>query len=157
MRIVCSIGLRAGAEMVQQVLAITASARHELVLIHVIDTGPRHDLAQLSGPLRFGPRASDTRHGQAIAAAEEAAARVSLDEAAGAARALGVEAATRLERGRPEQVLLAVAREVQAALVVVRANDHAEGRPFVGPASMGHVARFVLDHAPCDVLLLRSQ
>jgi nucleotide-binding universal stress UspA family protein len=26
-----------------------------------------------------------------------------------------------------------------------------------GPASIGHVARFIIDHAPCDVLVLRSQ
>jgi hypothetical protein len=27
--------------------------------------------------------------------------------------------------------------------------------PHLGPKSIGHVARFVLDHAPCPVLLVR--
>jgi len=30
------------------------------------------------------------------------------------------------------------------------------GGPTLGPKSVGHVARFVLDHAPCPVLLLRQ-
>ncbi len=28
--------------------------------------------------------------------------------------------------------------------------------PSLGPKSVGHVARFVLDHAPCPVLLIRG-
>lgn len=156
MRILCSIGLRMGAELARHTLAITAGAQPELVLLHVIDTGPGRDLAQLSGPLRFGPRPPAPRHGAAIDAAEEAAGRASLDEALAEARAAGVRAVARVERGRPEQVIVSVARETQAELVVVRARERAEGRPFAGPASVGHVARFVLDHAPCDVLLLRE-
>jgi nucleotide-binding universal stress UspA family protein len=156
MRIVCSVGLRAGPELLRRIFAVTAAAQPELVLVRVIDMGPRKDLEQISGPLHFGPRRVDHRRDAAIDAAEEAAGRVSLDEALEEARAAGVPAVARLERGKPEQVIVAVAREVQASLVAIRARDHAEGHPFVGPASVGHVARFVLDHAPCDVLLLRT-
>lgn len=156
MRIVCSIGLRSGTEIVRRVLAMASGNGLELVLLHVIDPGPRHDLAQISGPLRFGPRIGGPRHGQAIAAAEEAAGRMALDEAATAARAAGFEATILLECGRAEQVIVEVAREVEASLVAIRARDYAEGHPFIGPASVGHVARFVVDHAPCDVLILRT-
>lgn len=159
MRIICSIGQRAGADLVRRVLAVTAgtpSAAPELVLVYVINAGQRHDLAQISGPLRFGPRGAGPRHDAAIDAAEEAAGRASLAEAEAAAQTAGVRAVARVERGKPEQVVVAVAREVQADLVAIRARDHAEGHPFLGPASVGHVARFVLDHAPCDVLLLRN-
>lgn len=156
MRIVCSVGLRAAPDLVRRVLALTAGARPELVLLHVVDMGPRRDLDQLAGPLRFGPRGRDARRGAAIDAAEEAAGQASLDEALAEALAAGVPAEARLERGKPEQVIVAAAREVQAALVALRARDNVEGHPFVGPGSVGHVARFVLDHAPCDVLLLRT-
>lgn len=156
MRIVCSVGLRAGPELVRRILAVTAGAQPELVLVRVIDTGPRKDLEQIAGPLRIGPRGVDPRRGAAIDAAEEAAGRASLDEALAEARAAGVAAVARLERDKPEQVIVAVAREAQASLVAIRARENAEGHPFIGPASVGHVARFVLDHAPCDVLLLRS-
>ena len=156
MRIVCSIGLRAGAELVRHALAVTAGAGPELILLHVIDTGPRRDLAQLSGPLRFGPRDGPPRHGAAIDAAEDASGRMALDEALAEARAAGVSATARVERGKPEQVIVTVARDTRATLIAVHARERSEGHPFVGPASVGHVARFVLDHAPCDVLLLRG-
>jgi len=155
MRIVCAVGLRGGAELMRRVLAVAAGAQPELVLLHVIPTGPREDLAHITGPLRPGPR-GEPRHARDISAAEEAAGRAALAEAAAEAQAASVPATLRLERGRPEQVAVAVAREVRAGLVAIRARDHAEGHPFIGPGSVGHVARFVLDHAPCDVLLLRE-
>lgn len=156
MRIVCSIGQRAGPDLVRRVLAATSGAQPELVLVYVIDTGPRKDMAQMSGPLRFGPRGGEARHSAAMSAAEEAAGRASLGEALAEAETAGVGVVARVERGKPEQMIVAVAREVQAALVAIRARENAEGHPFIGPASVGHVARFVLDHAPCDVLLLRT-
>ncbi|GAC1656538.1 MAG: hypothetical protein NVS4B12_29030 [Ktedonobacteraceae bacterium] len=30
------------------------------------------------------------------------------------------------------------------------------GGPIIGPKSVGHIARFVVDHAPCPVLLVRT-
>jgi nucleotide-binding universal stress UspA family protein len=124
MRIVCSVGRRAVPELVRRILALTAGAQPELVLVHVIDTGPRKDLAHLTGPLRLGPRADDPRHGAAMDAAEEAAGRAALDEAVAEALAAGVVAEARLERGQPQQVLVAVARELRATLVVLRARVH---------------------------------
>lgn len=41
------------------------------------------------------------------------------------------------------------------AIFVFLARSPAFGGPALGPKSLGHVARFVLDHAPCPVLLLR--
>ena len=67
MRILCAIGIRRGRELVRQVSRITR-AGDELVLLHVIDTGPRHDLDRLRGPLH--PR--HERHGELDAAEEEA-------------------------------------------------------------------------------------
>jgi nucleotide-binding universal stress UspA family protein len=68
-------------------------------------------------------------------------------------------AAARL--GRPDPALLGrrghVEREVVAAvaagvdvLVVARDGDHSR----LGPRSLGHETRFVVDHAPCAVLLV---
>src|SRR5437879_12814185 len=137
MRIVCSVGLRAGPELVRQIFAVTAPAQPELVLVRVIDTGPRKDLEQISGPLHFGPRREDPRRGAAIDAAEEAAGRVSLDEALAEARAAGVPAEARLARGKPEQVIVAVASGEQAQLVASRAADPEEAHQYVTPADEG--------------------
>lgn len=156
MRVVCAVGPRAGSDLLRRILAVTAGAQLELTLLYVIDTGPHKDMAYISGPLRFGPR-GDPRHMAGITAAEEAGGWAALNEVLAEAQAAHVAAAARLERGKPEQVIVAVARAVQASLVVIRARENTEGHPFSGPASVGHVARFVLDHAPCDVLLLRNE
>ena len=61
-----------------------------------------------------------------------------------------------LEReGRPELEIVNLAAEWRADLVVVCSRAAYQKRREIGPKSVGHVARFVLDHAPCPVLLLR--
>ncbi|MFN8474839.1 MAG: universal stress protein [Anaerolineae bacterium] len=65
-------------------------------------------------------------------------------------------ATTLVERGKPEQVIVRVAQEGGVALIAIRAREGTAGHPRLGPASVGHTTRFVLDHAPCDVLLLRD-
>ena len=58
--------------------------------------------------------------------------------------------------GRPEQEIIQCASEWQADLIVICPRTPAFGGPVLGPKSVGHVARFVLDRAPCPVLLLRQ-
>ena len=58
--------------------------------------------------------------------------------------------------GRPEREIVNVAAEWQADLVILCPLAQYGGKPTIGPKSVGHVARLVLDHAPCPVLLLRS-
>jgi nucleotide-binding universal stress UspA family protein len=89
-------------------------------------------------------------------AAEDAAGQDALAEALAAAQAAGANATTRFERGKAEQVIVAVAQEIQAELVAIRAREWPEDHPKSGPPSVGHTARFVVDHAPCDVLLVRT-
>jgi nucleotide-binding universal stress UspA family protein len=74
-----------------------------------------------------------------------------------AAEDLLAEARTRLgrpvrcetRRGRPEREVVAAA-EGMDLLVLARDGDHAH----LGPRSLGPAARFVVDHAPCRVLLI---
>jgi nucleotide-binding universal stress UspA family protein len=90
--------------------------------------------------------------------AEEAPGQATLAEAVVAARDAGAQVTslvTRLERGRPEQVIVAQARELGADLIALRPREHPESIPPIGPPSIGHTARYVVDHAPCPVLLLR--
>lgn len=68
-----------------------------------------------------------------------------------AAERLGHPDAERISlRGRVErEVVRAVASGVDV-LVVARDGDHER----LGPRSLGHATRFVVDHAPCAVLLV---
>ena len=79
------------------------------------------------------------------------------DIAATAAQRLLDDAADRFGRpcikiqrvGRPETEVIAAAAGADL-LVVARDGD----RGHLGPRSLGHASRFVVDHAPCPVLLV---
>ena len=70
---------------------------------------------------------------------------------ADAAERLGRAATRTARRGRAEDEVLEVARDADL-LVLARGGepDH------LGPKSVGHAERFVLDHAACAVLLVRG-
>jgi nucleotide-binding universal stress UspA family protein len=70
---------------------------------------------------------------------------------AAAAARLGREDAERLHlQGRVEREVIGAVSENVDLLVAARDGDRAR----LGPHSLGHATRFVLDHAPCDVLLV---
>lgn len=119
-----------------------------LLLCHVIDNGARGELGLTHG---FGPhRRHPGRHARAVAQAERDAAAAILGEAAGGAPG----SQTRVEEGEPGRVLCRVAGEQGATLLVVGARN-GPGPDAPEPHSIGSTARFVLDHAPCPVLLVR--
>ena len=151
MRILCAIGIRRGAELVRRVAAV-ARPGDELVLVHVLDTGPRHHVNHLEGTLH-----SPHDHREELDAAEQEAGQAMLQEASEEAGRAGFAASTRLERGRPEQVIVTLAPEAGAAMVALLARENPQSHPRQGPPSVGHTARFVLDHAPADVLLFREK
>ena len=107
MRILCAIGTRRGSEVIRHVAPITREG-DELVLVHVIDEGPRHDLDRLRGPLH-----PHHEHREELDAAEEEAGKAMLKEALAEAARLGLTASERLERGRPEHVVVELARETK--------------------------------------------
>jgi nucleotide-binding universal stress UspA family protein len=119
-------------------------------LIYVTDTGPRHDIEHLRErflrpPGPSGPREEEMRK------AEIASAQDILDE--GLRQCPGAEALQR--QGRPEREIVNTAAEWEADLVIVCPRAQYGGRHPIGPKSVGHVARFVIDHTPCPVLLVR--
>lgn len=114
----------------------------ELTLLHV-SPADAEQLAAHPGPGRLG------RHrpppGLPIARISEAEARALLSSAA---ERIGRPAELVARRGRLEHEIVAAA--AAADLLLLARNGDA--RP--GPPSIGHRARFVVDHAPCDVILV---
>ena len=154
MRLLCAVGPRDGALVVREALALVRGPV-ELIVLHVIDERPRRDVDRQRGPLRYISPERRWELGQA----EESAGRATLAEAEAAAHDAEVEVRnveTRLERGKPEQVIVAQARAVNADLVALRPREYPESFPRIGPPSVGHTARFVVDHASRPVLLLRA-
>lgn len=156
MRVICAIGQRGGSELISR-LARIVGGQAECLLLHVIDTAPRHDLEDfLRGPLHRRPDHGESPHEADLKAAEESAGRAAIEETMVAARQAGLKAEASVKEGRPEEIIVQVARDEQAELVVIWAGEGAAGHPHIGPAAVGHIARFVIDHAPCDMLLLRG-
>jgi nucleotide-binding universal stress UspA family protein len=107
----------------------------EVTLIHVATT-------ELPGP-------RGRRHEAVIARMADLAgeaAQALLDDAA---ERLGedVSSFTLAASGLPEDIVMQAAAEVDL-LVLARDSRHP------GPHSIGHAARFVVDHAPCDVMVV---
>ncbi len=121
-----------------------------IALLTVIDVGPRHDIDLVRERFLRHPM-----HHKAITdemlAAETAAAQETLNTGTSYLK----DAETMLRQGRPELEIVNAAAEWKADLILIDARAEYGEPPHIGPKSIGHVARFVLDHAPCPVLLIR--
>jgi nucleotide-binding universal stress UspA family protein len=120
--------------------AAAGLACDEVILLLVTeDIGEQDTFTGLLGPAGHEP-------GEAFAGIEEDQAAALFDEAE--AR-IGRPVRRLWERGVPEHEVVAAAG---AADMLVCVRDGARG--LTGPGSVGPVTRFVVDHAPCGVLLV---
>ncbi|MGQ4511712.1 universal stress protein [Streptomyces sp. DW26H14] len=116
-----------------------------LTLLHVSDAevpGVAH--GAFAGLLGRGHPGHDP--GRVLEGLEAESAAALLAEAA---ERLGRPCATRALSGRTERVVVAAARDADL-LVLARDGDRAR----LGPHSLAPASRFVVDHAPCQVLLV---
>ena len=151
MRILCCLDGTNRTQIGQAAHMLTSVAPSTYGLIYVIDMEPRKEIERTrerflrhpSGPL--APRA------QQMQQAEQASAQDILNE--GLLTFPGAELLQR--QGRPEREIVNCAAAWQADLILLTPRTIYGEKPAIGPKSVGHVARFVLDHAPCPVLLVR--
>lgn len=142
-----------GSNCEQISAAITAFVRSDqlkLALIYVTDTGPHMDIErQRQRFFRTSPLSHERI--EKMSAAEQSAAQDILAE--GERYLPGAELITRT--GRPEREIVNFAAEWNADLLIISSRSQQHTGALIGPKSVGHTARFVLDHAPCPVLLVR--
>lgn len=153
MRIVVGVAERGAPGLLAELARILPLSGAELLLAHVIDNGVRGELDLTRG--RLLPRPLPPHRLRSIGEAERQAASAAVAESAEAVRALGVRAETVIAEGEPGRMLCRLAEERRCGLVVVAVRVDRSFEPS-GPRSVGHTARFVLDHSPCPVLLLRG-
>jgi len=142
-----------GAAFFRRVAGVAPLERAQRILLaHVIDTGPRGGI-ELGRERYLGRRALGETRSADLQQAEEAQARSSVQFARQALCEVGV-ADDRLHeivlRGKPNEELRRLAEEEQVDLIVVQGRA---GKP--GPHSVGKTARFLIDHSPHGVLLVR--
>ncbi len=116
----------------------------DVVLLHVAGGGAEDAVSGAFGGLWGRGRRVDP--GATLAAEAEAASARLLELAADR---LGRPCRRRSLTGRPERAVTAAADELDL-LVIARDGDLSR----LGPRSLGPDTRFVVDHAPCRVLLV---
>jgi nucleotide-binding universal stress UspA family protein len=117
----------------------------EITLLHVASTEPE-TVARAARRGLLGRHPPPPPAPQELRTISEQAAQELLTEAQ--AR-LGRSATLESRRGRVEREVVATA-ELADLLVLARDGD----RERLGPGSLGPATRFVIDHAPCRVLLI---
>ncbi len=126
-------------------------------VVHVVDSGPRAllpiGLGSRRGPWPKAPDVS-IEHRVGVAEDEGATALVAAWRERFGAGLPGAMISAEVRRGKPEHEIIAAAKAFQADAVVLCARPRM-GPTESGPRSLGHVARFVIDHAPVPVLLVR--
>lgn len=150
MRVLCCLD-GTNIEHISGALSTLVTADDRTIgLLYVTDLGPHHEIERKrEGLLR--PRHPSGPLQEKIQQAEVAAAQDILQEGL----RYVPHAETLSREGRPEREIIQCAAEWNADLIVVCSRSPLFGGPAPGPKSVGHVARFVLDHAPCPVLLVR--
>jgi nucleotide-binding universal stress UspA family protein len=151
MRILCCLD---GTNVEQVSKAVSALLQNDtltLGLLYVIDIGPHEEMERKRERLLRPHELTPARRAQ-IQQAEQVSAQDILEE--GTRYLSGAEKLQR--QGRPEREIVNCAAEWNADLIVICPRSPLSGGPSIGPKSVGHVARFVLDHAPCPVLLVRN-
>ncbi|HZU70675.1 MAG TPA: universal stress protein [Ktedonobacteraceae bacterium] len=150
MRVLCCLDGTNIEEISKAVSTMLQSEARTIGLLYVIDSGPQGEMERqrerfLRPPHPPAPRREQMRQ------AEVASAQDILEEGA-----RYFSNAERLQReGRPEREIVQCAADWLADLIVICPRSPKNPGPPIGPKSVGHVARFVLDHAPCPVLLVR--
>jgi nucleotide-binding universal stress UspA family protein len=149
MRILCCLD-GTNVEAISNGIAMLSATDRTVAVIYVIDKGPHHEIEHTRERFFRPPTPPLAREHQMLEV-EQSSAREIVDE--GLRYLPGAEVFQR--EGRPEREIVNAAAEWRADLIIICPRAEYRDKHQIGPKSVGHVARFVLDHAPCAVLLVR--
>ncbi len=150
MRVLCCLDGTNSEEVSKAVAEMVRPEERVVGLLYVVDSGPHREMGRKREGLMRPRRPSGPLHDR-MQQAETFAVQDILDE--GLRYMPGAETLQR--GGRPEREIVLCATEWRADLIIICPRSPKFDGPTLGPKSVGHVARFVLDHAPCPVLLVR--
>jgi nucleotide-binding universal stress UspA family protein len=156
MLVVVCLDLEDGVDPIKGLVDCTPLDGAEVTLLHVIDDAERTKLEDSVRPGIVRPSLPDVE--ETLEADERSMLRETYEEAVTILHARH-EGDVRLNvgSGRPERVIVSYLIEVNEGLCVLGRRPDWKRNREVGPRSVGKVARFVIDHAPCPVLVLRLE
>ncbi len=150
MRVLCCLDGTNSEEVSRAMMGVVKPEERVVGLLYVVDSGPHGEMGRKREGL-MRPRRPSGPLQDRIQQAETFAVQDILDE--GLRYMPGAETLQR--EGRPEREIVLCATEWRADLIIICPRSPKFDGPTLGPKSVGYVARFVLDHAPCPVLLVR--
>ena len=151
MRILCCLDGTNSEQLSNAVMLFAGDGSRTYGLLYVTDAEPRREIERTRERFLRRPTGPLGARQQQMHQAEQFSAQEILNE--GLRFLPGAETIQRA--GRPEREIVNCAAEWQADVIIILPRPNYGDRPGVGPKSVGHVARFVLDHAPCPVFLAR--
>lgn len=156
MRVLVAVGPSGDFAWLARLATLLPATTAEVCLAHVVDVEARQDWERARQRFIGRPPLPPHRR-EEVETVERERGRAVLAGAEAVLRRAGYGGAVTREllANRPEHALVALAAHWSADLMALQARD-APSHPPTGPGSVGHVARFVVDHAPCPVLLVRA-
>ncbi|MBV8588155.1 MAG: universal stress protein [Verrucomicrobia bacterium] len=155
MRVLCCLDGTNVREVSKATEMLSTAQSTTLALLFITDTGPRHEIEHMRERFHRHPGPPPPRE-EEMRQAEKVSAEDILDEGRRDIPSRFGEPETLHKIGRPEREIVNTAAEWQADVVIICPRPEYGGKHAIGPKSVGHVARFVLDHSPCPVLLVRA-
>ncbi|GCE12690.1 universal stress protein [Tengunoibacter tsumagoiensis] len=151
MRVLCCLDGHNSQEISQAITTLQPMKKLTLGLLYVLDESPTRELERQRGlSLEEPPTTGAIRQKES----QQLKVQQMHDILAEGQRTLPM--AQVLQRsGLPEHEIVLEAAAWKADLILLCARS-AQTPILIGPRALGHVARFVVEHAPCSVLLLRS-
>ena len=117
--------------------------------VRVVSVAPVLGVLTMAGPVKHEPASEEVA--RTVDRVRQAHQRIALERAAGLTAA-GIHARDETRTGDPAEEIVRVAGESEADLIVMGSR----GRTGLTRALLGSVARNVLLHAPCSVLITRG-
>ncbi len=150
MRVLCCLDGQNIEQISGAISTFLSAEALTLGLLYVVDSGPQADMERQRERFLRSRDFAGSRLEQ-MRQAEQDAAQDILEEG----RRYLHEGETLQREGRSEREIVNCAAEWRADLIVLCPRSSLDRNLELGPKSVGHVARFVLDHGPCPVLLVR--
>jgi nucleotide-binding universal stress UspA family protein len=151
MRVVVAIDERVGVAALSRLPGLLDLRDAQMTVVHVLDPGGRAEWQRVAGHHLLRPHSPQTGARSMYTADHDEGERLLAAAATTLSQTSVAQVRTRLLEGSPKHTIQALLADEPADALVVFVH----GRE-VGPKSIGKEARFLIDHAPCAVLVVKG-